>query len=193
MHRTFSIGINATDVNIPPGNYIVFLFEIRTVGVRSEIDFYGVPINVQSLAVFDGVFESIPRLLSSIQGFPIDNNVDGLDIDSLHILASDYLSGALETKRRIAAEENRYIVESRIEALKRSSESKINRLQTTIDEYIAKNNNKDKSDSFYPRITAARIDKEKSKLNSEIQKLQNRKELSMDYNLEAIVNLEVKG
>ncbi|HIE44570.1 MAG TPA: DNA/RNA helicase, superfamily II [Candidatus Omnitrophica bacterium] len=53
------------DIGLPEGEYIVFLFEVRLEGIRTEIEFLGIPVNIKSKLVVEGSFEDLPRILSN--------------------------------------------------------------------------------------------------------------------------------
>jgi len=117
-------------------------------------------------------------------------------LDPNHFLdiARDHFDRILEEKRSEAAEENRYRIESRITALERSSEIKTKKLQQQMESHIKKRREESKDpDERYLRLTKARIEKEKTRLESKIKELQKCQELSLDYTLEGIVYLTVYG
>jgi hypothetical protein len=122
----------------------------------------------------------------------IDSTLEVVDMDALLDSARGRLSVALEARRGVTADENRYIVETRISALRGSSDVKTAGLRKRIEDHVAKRREEGRElDPAYMRLTTARIEKEETRLAAKIHDLQAHQELSMDYNLEAIVNLLV--
>lgn len=194
IRKTFKFGFKSSEVDIPIGDYLVFLFEVRMEGVRTEIEFLGVPVNIATKSVIDIPLKSLPRILANVKGFDIDYPAEEIDPNFFLDVARDYFDQFLEDKRKVASEENRYRVESRITALKRSSEIKINKFQQQIKTHIAKRSGEGKEpEERYLRLTQARIEKEGARLDSKIKDLQKHQDLSVDYNLEAVVYLKVHG
>lgn len=191
--KTFRFGIKSSDANIPVGEYIVFLFEVRMEGVRTEIDFLGVPVSVKTKSVIDVNLNSLPRTLARVDCFDINYSAEEIDPNLFLDVARDYFEHILDDKRRVASEDNSYRVESRIAALKRSSDIKIKKLQEQKSKHIFKRSEAGQEPDFYLRMIKARIEKENIRLESKIKELQKHQDLSVDYNLEAVVCLEVHG
>ncbi|RQD92462.1 DNA/RNA helicase, superfamily II, partial [Methanosalsum natronophilum] len=122
----------------------------------------------------------------------IGTRLETIDINVIVDKTRDYLANILEERREKAAEENLYTINSRIEALKRASESRINTIEQTLERYIQKKREQGQEPSeTYLRLTKARVENDKAKTEATINKLRNQTALSMDYNLEAIVYLKV--
>ena len=191
--KTFSFGVKSSEVSLPVGAFIVFLFEVRMEGVRTEIEFLGVPVSIATQSVVEIHLVSLPRILASAAGFDTPCPPDDLDPNSFFDRARDYLDRILEEKRIAAAEENRYRVESRIAALRKSTEIKIRKLQQQIETHRTKRSEEGmEPEERYLRLTNARIEKENARSESKIQELQDRQELSLDYTLEAVIYLDVR-
>jgi SNF2 family DNA or RNA helicase len=192
ISKTFSFGVKPSKIGIREGEYIVFLFEVRLEGIRTEIKFFGVPVDVNSNLVIKVNLEDLPRALSSADGFDINYIPEEIDPNFFFDIAIEYFEELLDEKRKEAADENRYRIESRITALKRSSEIKVKKLQQQIEKHIQRREEEGKeSDEFYIRATTAKIDKEKVRLGYKIKDIQKYKELSLDYNLVGIIYLKV--
>lgn len=191
IKKIFSFGVKSSEINIPEGKYLVFLFEVRLEGIRTEIEFLGVPVSIAMNAAIETNLEHLPRALANTRGFNVSVPED-IDPDIFFDTAREYLDSILEEKREELGEENKYKVESRIAALKRSSEIKIKKLQQQIENHIKRRREEGKAaDERYLRLTKARIEKERGRLESKIRELQEHRELSLDYTLEGIVYLEV--
>ena len=194
IQKTFGFGVKASEVDLPDGEYVIFLFEVRMEGLRTEIEFLGVPVNINDNSVAEIHLERLPRSLANANAIPIDFATDDLDPNLFLDIARDYLDQVLEEKRRDASQDNAYRVESRITALRRSSEIRIKKLQQQIETHTVKRSEEGKEpDERYLRLTKARIENEKTRLESKIRELQDYQELSLDHNLEAIVYVKVLG
>jgi ERCC4-related helicase len=190
--KTFSFRIKSSELDITIGEYIVFLFEVRMVGIKTEIEFLGIPLNINTKSVIETCFESFPRLLANAEGLNNQSLPDDIDLNSYLDSARDFLDQILEDKRKATFEENRYMVESRIAALKKSSEIKNKKLQQQIENHIVKRSNENKEpDEDFLRLTNGKIEKEKIRVESKISELHKHQDLSVDSNLEAIIYLKV--
>jgi hypothetical protein len=155
---------------------------------------YVTMLSIATKSVTEIPLKSLPRILASVKGFDTDYPAEDIDPNFFLDVARDYFDQFLEDKRKVASEENRYRVESRMTALKRSSEIKINKFQQQIKTHIAKRSEEGKEpEERYLRLTQARIEKESVRLDSKIKDLQKHQDLSVDYNLEAVIYLKVHG
>lgn len=192
--KTFKFGIKSSEVGIPEGDYLVYLFEVRIEGFRTEIEFWGIPVNIVTELVFDIPFESIPQLLADAKSFDYNFSPTEMDPNFFFDIARGSLEQVLEKKREITTEENHYRVESRIATLKRSSEIKIKKLVEQIENHKKRRAEEGKeADENYLRLTDARIKKETTRLESKINELQKHQSLTIDFNLEAVIYLKVYG
>lgn len=190
--KTFKFALNSSEIAMPEGEYLVYLFEVRIEGFRTEIEFLSIPVNIATKSIFECPVENLPRLLASAKGFNYYSSLEDIDPNFYFDIAREYLEQLLEKKRMITAEENRYRVESTIAALKRSSDIKIKKLEEQIENHKKRRAEESKEpDENYLRLTKARIEKEKTRLGSKIDELQKRQSLTIDFNLEAAIYLKV--
>lgn len=193
LFKTFSFEFSA-NTRIPKGSYLVFFFEVRMEGIKTEIEFLGLPVDARSQTVQETDFDGLPRILACAENVSSDSEIPQLDVSQFLDVARDYLDKVLEEKRRTASDDNRYRVESRIAALEKASEIKHAKLQQQIDNHIASRNAEGKQpDDNYIRLTKARMEKENLRLQTRITELQKRQVLTLDYNLDAIAYLRVRG
>jgi superfamily II DNA or RNA helicase len=193
IFKTFSFQLPAK-VGLSEDDYLVFFFEVRMEGVKTEIEFLGIPVNMSTQSIVKTDFSRLPRVLANVQGSRINIQKVNLDVGSYLNMVRAYLDEFLEEKRRVASDDNRYRVESRIAALKKGMEIRNRKLQQQIDKHINNRTREGRTpDESYIRLTKARIEKEIVRLNSRIDELQKRQILTLDYNLEAIAYLRIKG
>jgi len=193
LFKTFSFEVSA-NIKLPKGNYVVFFFEVRMEGIKTEIELLGLPVEIASKTVEEIDFNSLPRVLADAKSASSDLEIPQLEVSEFLGVARDYLDKVLEEKRTTASDDNRYRVDSRIAALKKASETKHRKLQQQIDNHIASRNAERKQpDDNYIRLTKARMEKENLRLHTRIDELQKRQVLTLDYNLDAIAYLRVRG
>ena len=191
IFKTFGFG--ASNIGLPVGNYLVFFFEIRMEGIKTEIELIGIPINIRETKVVETDFSALPRLLANTKGSTIEAT-ENVDPTSYLDLAMAYLDDLLEDKRKKASDDNRYRAESRIAALRKGTEIRNERLEQQIKNHITNRMDEGRApDENYIRLTKARIEKENAKLNYGIEDLQKRQMLTLDYNLQAIAYVRVSG
>lgn len=194
LSKIFGFTANISDIKIPKGIYIVFLFEVRMEGLRTEIEFLGVPVDTASNKIIETDFESLPRILANIPAKSVETDYQDVDLNEVLAISRDYLDHIMEEKRKIASEENRFKVDSRIAALNESYNKKVNQIKLQLQKHVEKRKSEGKEpDERITRMRTAQVEKEKGKLQSKIQQLQQHQDLSLDYNLEAIVYLVVEG
>lgn len=194
LSKIFSFDANSSDVKIPKGHYVVFLFEVRMEGLRTEIELLAVPIDIVSKKIIETDFESLPRLLANIADNSVQTDYQDVDVNEVLDLSRDYLDRIMEEKRKVAAEENHFKVDSRIAALNESHNKKVNQIKIQLQKHAEKRKSEGKEpDERLMRMRNAQVEKEKGKLNLKINQLQQHQDLSLDYNLEAIVYLVVEG
>ncbi len=192
LFKIFSFGVKHGIVDFLDGEYIVFLFEVRIEGVRTEIEFIGVPVGISAKSVAETSFEVLPRVLANADTFEVPFSREDIDPNTYLDVARKHLEQVLETKRKVSSEENLYKVESRIAALTKANDIKIKKLQQQMESHISKRSGENREpEERYLRLTNARIEKEKICLKSKIDELRKCQDLSLDYNLEAIIYLKV--
>lgn len=194
LYKIFRFSIHPSESYILDGEYVVFLFEVRMEGLRTEIEFLGLPVNINTKTVYETSFEKLPRLLAydSINDSTIES--EHIDVYELLEIARNYLDEILEEKRRVASEENRFKINSRITALTESCEKQVEKLQEILGRHVEKQRTEGKMpDEKFKRLMKGKIDSQKAKHRAKINELQQRQELSLDYNLEAIVHTKVEG
>jgi len=192
IHQIFRFGTKKEDVGLPQGEYIITLFEVRIEGIRTEIEFLGIPIEMDSSSIIKTDLEALPRVLGAAECNDIESNLEEVDINYIFDKAREHLANILEERREKAADENQFTIDSRIVALTRASEARINTKEQTLERHIQKRKDMGLEPSEkYVRLTNAMIENDKNRVESKIDELKSQTALSMDYNLEAIVYLKV--
>ncbi len=194
IYRVFRFGTKTSEVGLPRGKYMIFLYEVRIEGIKKEIDFQGIPIEINKQSIIDGVdFRALPRILGTKNCFEIQTMLEGINPNLLLDVARKYLTAVLDEQRKEVYEENNYIIDSRIAALTKSSEVKVKKMEEEMEKHI--NNRKSagkEPDEDYVRMTKSKVDIEKNKLKQQIDNITRHENVSTDYSIEGIVYLEVE-
>lgn len=192
IRRNFSFKISTSDVGLPDGSYLVFLFELRSNGIKSEIEFLGLPLDARTAAVCETSFEALPRTLAKT-GQVLARALDpDVNVNYLLSVARDRVANIVEEELAVAVNDNRYRVESAVAALERSANVRKVRLRQQIATHLENRHRECKpQDDIYLRLTEARIAKEDLVLNTKVKELRRHQDLSIDYSLQGIVYIEV--
>jgi superfamily II DNA or RNA helicase len=189
ISKTFSF--NVTNANLPIGGYVVFFFEIKSEGLKTDIELVAIPINPNENKVAHTDFVALPRNLSRAMASQTKppNYVNSQELlDS----AMAFLDELLEEKRKKQSEENSFRAESRITALKRGTEIRIERLQQQIQSHIQNRRTEGREpDDSYIKLKNAMIEKEKARLSFAEEDIHKKQVLTLDYNLQAIAYIDV--
>ncbi len=162
-------------------------------GVRTEIELVGLPVDIASRAVIETEFSGLARILGKAKSSHRNIIPLQLELDEFLDAAREHLEGILEERRTEASEDNLYRVDSRIAALTRAAKIRIGKFQQQMDNHIANRKSEGKDpDENYLRLTKARMEKEDLRLHSRIEELQERKVLTLDYNLAGIAFLRIQ-
>ena len=189
IFKTFSF--SASNIGLPKGQYIVPFFEVKTVGIRTEIELLGIPVSINKKSVVEADFNNLPRLIANTKEVSLELQED-VDPSEYLDLAMTYMNDLLEDKRKKTFDENKFRAESRIAALRKGTEIRNERLEQQIRNHIANRKGDGKTpDENYVRLTKARIDKENAKLLIAIENLNKRQVLTNGYNLQAIARILV--
>jgi hypothetical protein len=192
ISRTFSFSSDSNDTGMPKGSYVVFLFEVRLEALRTQISLMGVPVDTEDETVEEVDFESLPRLLSRPESQDLDVETD-LEIDTLLEKARDRLDLELEERREKATQDSVYRTNSKIAALRRTSEIRIQKLEQQMETHReTRRQSGQLPDETYLRLTTARIEKEKARLERKIKDLETSKEVTVDHSLEAIAYVRIR-
>jgi len=190
IKKTFGFQAKSTEISIHPGEYLVFLFEMKLEGVKTEIDLLSILVDILTKEVIQTKIE-FPRILSTIEALKIAS-LPVIDPNIYFDIARKNIDNILDKKRSEAEKENEFKVESRITALKKSSEIRVKNLQKRIETHIRNRKDAEESpDETYLRLTNARITKENERLYVKIEELKKQRELTIDYSFESFIYLKV--
>ena len=190
LKTIFSFGVKDSAISLPIGKYLIFLFKVETQGVRKEIQFLGLPIDIATMTKVEVNYEKLPRILAQIDTFHIDLINSDIDLESILNISRDHINDFIDKKRISATEDIEFRVDSKIVALKKASEIKIKKIQQHINTHIE--NRGDDADKNFLRLQNAQIDKENSRLEMRIGELKKQRNLSPDFNIESIIYLKVE-
>ena len=191
IKKNFSLRISKEYVGFPTGHYVVFIFEIGIRGIKKEIDLIGIPYSLKEKKVVRTDFNS---LLNNISKYGEGCNISDCDIDIVKIKEDVdlFLGGYIDEKTKNISEKNNYIINTKIEALKKSAEIKIKKLEDYIREYKEKVDLNDQKKMKHLQLTEAKIIKERKRVSKKIKELEKKRDLSMDYSLDGLILLTVR-
>ena len=189
IQRVFALGVAKSKVDLSIGRYLVFMFEIRVEGIRNEINILGIPYSISEKNIKNTDFFSLPFLINTGRDIEVKDFEIG-DITQIQENIYQFMEEFIANRYEEFSEKNNYIVDSRIEALKRASEMRISRIQKNIENYISSKEILEDGKK-YIRLMKAKIERERERLNMKIKELEKKKNLSIDYSLEGIILLGV--
>jgi SNF2 family DNA or RNA helicase len=191
IKKIFKFSIKPKAIDLPSGEYIVFIFELKIEGLKTEIELVGIPIEVPTKRI--PIYEKdIVRDLSNLSVENYSRTKQVLDIYEYLDLAREKITQLIETRKQEIVEQNDYIIEGRIAALKKSSKSHVDNLQKRIETHIMKRQSEGlEPNDLYMRLTTARIENEEEKLQKKIEELQKKSDISFDYKMESVILLEI--
>jgi len=193
LPRLFKLIITESSSNLEEGLYLIFLYEIKIEGLRPEIELLGVSLDMET-KMLNEFSLSVLREIIELEDEKLVLERIKQDIHTYFDQSRNYLESIMENKRNETNDENKFRIDSRITAIRKSSEKRIENFNKRIESHIInRRKNNQLPDETYLRLTNARIYKEEEKLNSKIDELQDKRELTMDYNLESIIVLTVKS
>ncbi len=188
----FTFTAKDTDIKLDSGKYLIFIFEVTMEGIKTEIEILGVPISIEDKKYKTFDISDLPRRLANI--VPVKNIVvtNNFGLDDYLIIAREMLENILDGKKEYSSEENKYRVESRMTSLENSCKMKIQKLEERITNHIKSKREKGQEpDERYIKSTKTRIENERYKTLSKLKELEKQSILSLNYNLQSIILLNV--
>lgn len=193
IKKVFSFAMPGEGIDLPIGTYLVYVFEIKIEGLKTEIEIMGVPVNLITKKAY-GLDIDFIKALSKATSHSYNGETIELDPCEYLDIARELVTQQLENRKIEITNQNKYNVDGRIAALKKSSASRTQNLNKRIETHIRnKEVEGNLPDEIYLRLTNARIDKEEEKLHTKIDELQEKSEISLDYKLESIILLNITG
>lgn len=193
--RVFAIMADSATCGLPPGSYLVPLFEVSVTGFRQEIHLAAVPIDERSGTVYPVEYLTFARKVdmaavgSGVQDLEPLSEPERL-IDSGRQAIEAYMEGRLNDLRL----ENSYRIEARIRSLQKGAEVRKERLKRMLDDHIlnAAKAGKPESPEFI-RMTEAQVENERAICDHRVASIQSRKDISLDMTLIAAIRTVVEG
>jgi len=190
LRKTFSVRVHGGDIGLKEGNYLLFMFETRFEGIKTESAITNVLVNLKSN---ETNIREIDWNKQELQNADYPRNVlNGDQIDSALNVARDALETKLNTQKSEIESELRYKNEIRINALSNSSKIKTKKLYQQMEDHKkARGNESRQVDDDFLRMTSARIEKETERLASRLELIRKNCSASYYYNLEAVAFVDV--
>jgi len=191
VRSTFSFQLTS-NIGLPQGEYVLFLFQVRITGLRSTIELIGIPVEIEKKTVETTDFGNLAKNLTKANDCCRDINPPSLELDSLLKVAKEYVGNILAEKAKAISEDNLYMIDFNIEKAKLKNQIELRALEQRHLRYMDRIRKERKQPSeFYIRMIKGKMDKENKVLLSRIDDLQKRKGLTSESSLVAIVYLKI--
>jgi len=192
IKKVFSIKCLNKEVGLPPGKYLVPLFEVCIDGFRTELNLSAVPVNMDTSEVFGCDFSEFSRLLGRYVS-DIEHTVEVAEPEVYIDIARGSLELQMEDRMEGLKLEHAYKLQSRISTLQKGSEIRINKLRDKIEDHCTRSlkEGKEPNEDFI-RLTEAQVTNDTQSTKERIDKLKDKKELVLTLSLVAVSILEVE-
>ncbi|TAJ43978.1 DEAD/DEAH box helicase [Methanofollis fontis] len=189
--RVFSISGESNNIGLSPGDYFVPFFEVMLEGFTTEITLSAVPVDVNNRTCVKCDYRTFSRLLAK-NVLPSDHRVTSINPREAIETAQIDLESQIEIEMRELKDRNAYRIQSRINSIDKTTESRIIQLNSRIHEHYKKviSDGKEPSSKFI-RLIESQKENVRKKREEFIQKIRNQDDLVMTLRLVAIASLRV--
>lgn len=192
IKKVFSAKANLNEINIPAGEYIVPLLELKTEGFRTELNLAAVPINISNNEAYECNHMNLSRVISKVINDNSMENYEEIDPSEYTNIAIETVENTLNEKIAKLKEENRCRIQAKTKSLQEGSNVRCERLKNKLNTHIEKSADEGKNPSQeFIRLIQAQIENEKSNTEEKMKKLEGKAELALSTSLVAIVYLSV--
>lgn len=190
--KLFQLKGTSSEFEIKEGEYLVPIFEVEFDGFRKELNLSAVPLDLKSQEVQTLDYTVFMRTLGQ-KAF----GKGAIDLDPSALEA--YLDGArtaLESQMELKLEElrkqNKYIIESKVNSLKKGNEVRLERLMKRLDNHIRSSQREGRSPSEeFLRMVNGQIEKDEKRTKDRIDRLQDKNDLILSVSLVGIALLMI--
>lgn len=190
--KLFQLKGTSCEFELKNGEYLVPIFEVELDGFRKELNLSAVPLDLKSQEVQKLDYTVFMRTLGQ-KAF--GKGAIGLEPSALEA----YLDGArtaLESQMELKLEElrkqNKYIIESKVNSLKKGNEVRLERLMKRLDNHIRSSQREGRSPSEeFIRMVNGQIEKDEKRTKDRIERLQDKNDLILSVSLVGIALLMI--
>ena len=190
--KLFQLKGMSSEFELKEGEYLVPIFEVEFDGFRKELNLSAVPLDLKS--------EEVEKLDYTVFMRTLGQKAFGKGAIELEPSAlEEYLDGArtaLESQMELKLEElrkqNKYIIESKVNSLKKGNEVRLERLMKRLDNHIRSSQREGKSPSEeFIRMVNGQIEKDEKRTKDRIDRLQDKNDLILSVSLVGIALLMI--
>ena len=189
IHRVFKLQGDPSSLQIPAGNYAVFIYEGRVDGSRAEIKTLVISVNIETGRVDSHSNEMLTILLNSCSDLTKDfPHLE--DIEQLHERAQSHLLETLKKESDKATVELNYRIDTRIKALTESCDREVSSLKQQMKNHESRRMMGGQLPSEeYLHMTDARVRKKIEQLEVTKKNLETNRVASFSHTLEGTILL----
>ena len=190
--KLFQLKGTSSEFELKEGEYLVPIFEVEFDGFRKELNLSAVPLDLKS--------EEVQKLDYTVFTRTLGQKAFGKGAIELEPSALEaYLDGArtaLESQMELKLEElrkqNKYIIESKVNSLKKGNEVRLERLMKRLDNHIRSSQREGKSPSEeFIRMVNGQIEKDEKRTKDRIDRLQDKNDLILSVSLVGVALLMI--
>ncbi|WP_312652602.1 helicase-related protein [Proteiniclasticum sp.] len=192
IFKVFQLKGGGSDFGLDFGEYFVPIFEVEFDGFRKELNLSAVPINLTTNDIPDLDFTSFMRLLGHKSYGEGKVIVNPDDLEDILDNTRNALELQMETKLENFRNQNRFIIESKVNSLRKGYEVRLERMEKRLDNHILSSNREGRSPSEeFIRLLNGQIEKDKKRTEDKISRLQDKDDLILSISLAGIALLEI--
>lgn len=190
--KLFQLKGTSSEFELKEGEYLVPIFEVEFDGFRKELNLSAVPLDLKS--------EEVQKLDYTVFMRTLGQKAFGKGAIELEPSALEaYLDGArtalesqMELKLKELRKQNKYIIESKVNSLKKGNEVRLERLMKRLDNHIRSSQREGKSPSEeFIRMVNGQIEKDEKRTKDRIDRLQDKNDLILSVSLVGIALLMI--
>lgn len=192
IQKVFQLRGKSIDFNIPTGEYFVPIFEVEFDGFRKELNLAAVPLDLETNEVPSIEFTSFMRTIGHKTYGESKILLDASQIDEFIDRTRNALDQQMETKLEELKKQNKYIVDSRVNSLKKGYEVRSERIVRRMDTHriASQRDGKSPSEEFI-RLANGQIEKDKKRTEDRIGRLLEKNNLILSVSLVGMALLEI--
>lgn len=190
--KVFQLKGVSSEFELSEGEYLVPIYEVEFDGFRKELNLSAVPMNLKSEEVQDLDYTTFMRTLGQKAFGKGTISLDTYELEAYLDRARNALERQMEMKLEELRKQNRYIIESKVNSLRKGNEVRLERLEKRLDNHIQSSRREGKSPSEeFMRMVNGQIEKDEKRTKDRIDRLQDKNDLILSVSLAGIALLEI--
>ncbi len=190
--KVFQLKGTSSEFDLAEGDYLVPIFEVEFDGFRKELNLSAVPLNLRSEVVPDLDYTAFMRTLGHKAFGKGAIEVEPYELEAYLDRTRNALERQMELKLEELRKQNRYIIESKVNSLRKGNEVRLERLMKRLDNHIHTSRREGKSPSEeFMRMVNGQIEKDEKRTKDRIDGLQDKNDLILSVSLAGVALLEI--